>query len=133
MELNITRFFAEAAPKDYSASRAEIGENAGPDTWRAACDDSPDYMLLDTDEKREAFREFVGQMGAWDDEEIAAWSDIELNALCIQFISGDMRDAGLEAGASSLDWQAYKVGCENGTYSGRLYGVEDGEVFYSLD
>ena len=40
MQINITRFFNEACPRDYSASAAEIGENAGADTWRAACDDS---------------------------------------------------------------------------------------------
>lgn len=92
MEINITRFYNEAAPMDYSASVAEIGQDAGPSTWRAACEDAPDYNMLDTDEKRDAFRTFVKGFGAWTDEEIAAWSDIELNALFIQLVSGDMRN-----------------------------------------
>lgn len=36
MEINITTFFNNAAPMDYSASIAEIGDDAGPSTWRAA-------------------------------------------------------------------------------------------------
>ena len=92
MEINITRFFEEACPKDYSASVAEIGSNAGADTWSAACEDSADFMMLDTDEKREAFKDYVRGFGAWTDEEINAWSTIELNALFIQFVSGDIRE-----------------------------------------
>jgi hypothetical protein len=48
MQINITRFFNDAAPMDYSASVAEIGQNAGKDTWRAACDDASDWNMLDT-------------------------------------------------------------------------------------
>lgn len=92
MEINITRFYNEAAPMDYSASVAEIGRNAGNDTWQAAVEDSPDYNMLDTDDKRDAFRQHVRSFGAWSDEEIAAWTDIELNALFIQLVSGDMRN-----------------------------------------
>lgn len=92
MEIDITRFLAEAAPMDYSASVAEIGQNAGRDTWNAAIEDSPDFMMLDDDEKRDAFRAYVRGFGAWSDEEIAAWSDVELNALFIQIISGDIRN-----------------------------------------
>lgn len=109
MEIDITDFFNNAAPMDYSASVAEIGRNAGPDTWRAAVEDSPDHMMIDTDDKREAFRDYVRGFGAWDDAEIAAWSDVELNALFLQMISGDMRDADLKPGMSEEEWAAYEV------------------------
>lgn len=114
MELNITRFFNDACPMDYSASVAEIGANAGRDTWQAACDDSDDFMLLDDEEKREAFRVHVRCFGAWSDEEIAAWSDKELNALCIQMVSGEIRE------------------CEKPPHesSSRIYQTEDGQVYY---
>jgi hypothetical protein len=92
MEINITQFFNSACFKDYSASVAEIGNNAGADTWRAACDDSSYYMMLDTDEKQEAFKDYVRGFGAWTDEEINAWSSIEVNALFIQLVSGDIRE-----------------------------------------
>ncbi|WP_196301891.1 hypothetical protein, partial [Streptococcus pneumoniae] len=65
---------------------------AGRDTWRHAVEDAPDYNLLDTDDKRDEFRAHVKGFGAWSDEEIAAWSDVELNALFMQLISGDIRN-----------------------------------------
>lgn len=96
MEINITKFYREAAPMDYSASIAEIGADAGPATWHAACEDAPDYNLLSTDEARDAFRSHVKGFGAWSDEEIAAWSDVELDALFMQLISGDIRNNELD-------------------------------------
>ena len=92
MEIDITEFYQTACPKDYSASVAEIGKNAGADTWRAAIDDSMDYLMLDTDEKRDAFRQYIRGFGAWTHEEIQAWANIEINALFIQFVSGAMRN-----------------------------------------
>lgn len=135
MELNITAFFNAAAPMDYSASVAEIGRNAGPDTWRAACDDSADYPILNTDDKRDAFRDYVRDFGAWDDDEIAEWSDAELNALLIQMISGDMREpVGFELGpdATAEQWAEYEAQCEAGQCSGRLFRADDGAVYYYI-
>lgn len=106
-EINITRFYNEAAPMDYSASIAEIGSDAGPSTWRAALDDAPNYNMLDTDDKREAFRTYVKSFGAWEDEEIAAWSDLDLNALFIQMVSGDMREGNTDRLYVGDDMQAY--------------------------
>lgn len=122
MEINITRFFTEAAPRDYSASVAEIGSDAAADTWRAAMDDADDYNLLDTDEKRDAFRDHVKGFGAWEDSEIAAWSNQELNALCIQLIAGDIREA------EALNWDTERCG-------GRIcrpVDSTDGEAYYYL-
>lgn len=113
MEINITNFYCNACPRDYSASVAEIGRNAGADTWRAAMDDSADYPILDTAEKREAFKEYIQGFGAWDDTEIAAFTDTALNALCIQFVSGDIREYGLDN--------------ENG---GNLFSGVDGEIYF---
>jgi len=107
MEIDIPRFYTEAAPMDYSASIAEIGNYAGRTTWQAACDDAPDYNMLNTDDKREAFRTYVKSFGAWEDEEIAAWSEIELNALFIQFVSGDMRNNEAERIFVGDDKQVY--------------------------
>lgn len=113
MELNITRFFNEAA-----------------------CDDSEDYMILDDEEKREAFRAHVKGFGDWTDEEIAAWSDRELNALLLQMISGDIRESNLPDNIGqikwSLAWEEYYEQIGAGQVSGRLFEV-NGEVFYSID
>jgi hypothetical protein len=125
MELNITEFYNTAGMIDYSVSVAEIGVNAGTDTWQAACEDSPDYMILDNDDKREAFRQYVKGFGAWDDSEIAAWSDVELNALLLQIIAGDVRESCLSDGGS---WEEYYAQSEEGQVSGRLF--ENGEQVY---
>lgn len=133
MEIDISRLFnpGEFAPRDYSASVAEIGENAGRATWQAACNDSAEFMLLDTDEKREAMRDHVRGFGAWDADEIAAWSDLELNALFLQMVAGDMREADLDTDAP--DWDAYEAGAEAGRYSSRIgRGCDEKSVWYYL-
>lgn len=129
-EINITRFFKEAAPMDYSASVAEIGADAGPSTWRAACEDAPDFNFLDTEDLREDFREHVAEFGAWSRERIAAWTDVELNALFLQMVAGDMRDTGMDA--DSWDWAEYEKGAERGTWSGRIFRADSGDVYYYI-
>ena len=126
MDLNITKVFNAIAPRDYSASVAEIGASAG-----AAIDDSPDFMLLDTDDKREAFKRLVRGYGAWSDAEIAAWSDVELNALLLQMIAADMREGDLSAGVTAAGWARYLEASEAGEVSGAIF-VTDGEIYYFL-
>lgn len=133
MEVNITHFFNTAAPMDYSASVAEIGNDAGPATWAAAGDDSPDYMLLDDDAKRDAFKAHIAGFGAWSDEEVAAWTEVELNALFMQLISGDMREADIGPESTADDWIAYEERAHAGQISGNIFRATDGEVYYSLE
>jgi len=128
MELNITRFFNECAPMDYSASIAELGQSAGADTWRAANDDSAEYMLLDNEAKRDAFRSFVKSSGGWNADEISAWSDIELNALCIQWIAGDIRES-FYLDFKPIDWNAYK-NAENEIH--RIFKGIDNEIYFYI-
>jgi len=130
MELNITKFFHEAAPMDYSASVAEIGADAGRATWQAACDDAKDFPLLTTDEQREAFRAHVKGFGAWSADEIGAWSDTELNALCIQMIAGDIRETGMNTDV--FDWQEYEAQAHAGMIAGRMFRGDDGEVYFYI-
>lgn len=133
MELDITAFFNVANPIEYSASVAEIGNNAGSITWGNARE--ADFQILTTDEQREAFRAFVRESGGWDDEEIATWSDNELNALCIQWISGDMREpVGFELGPHTTDaqWADYERQCNAGQCSGRLYRGDDGQIYFYI-
>lgn len=138
MDIDITRFFREAAPMDYCASVAEIGWNASRDTWRAACDDAPDYAdLLDTEDKRDAFRAFVKGFGAWDDAEIHAWDRRQLTALFMQFVAGDIREACLddnppEESVESM-WQSYDERAHAGQCAGRIYRGDDGRVYFTLD
>lgn len=134
MEIEITKFFKEAAPMDYSASVAEIGDNAGQATWQAtwqaACEDAPDYNFLNTDDKRQEFRDYVEDFGAWDSGEIAAWSDVELNALFIQMVAGDIREADLDQ--ENPDWAQYGQDASDGRISGRMFPTDDGKVYYYI-
>ena len=131
MQINITKFYNEAAPINYSASVAEIGNNAGRDTWQAAKDDAGDWNMLDTDEKRQAFREWVKQSGGWDDEEINAWSNLELNALFVQWIAGDIREC-LEWDVDDV-WANYAELIDAGQVPSNLWRDDQGSVFFSLE
>ena len=131
MELIITKFFNEATPSYYSASRIELGDDAGAITWANAMDASEDYNLLDTDEKREAARAHFAAYGAWTEEEIAAWSDAELNAITLQDISAAIRDVpGMDQ--SSWDWAEYEKQAEAGQVSGALFRGDTGEIYFTL-
>lgn len=132
MQLDITDFFNDAEPMDYAASRMEIGQDAGEVTWRAAMNDSARWPLIDTDEKREAWRRYLRSMGAWDAREIRAFSDTELNALCIQFVAGDIRASGLKPGDSLGAWEEYHARVLDGSVTGNMYAGDDYHVYYNI-
>ena len=67
--------------------------------------------------------------GAWTDEEINAWTPTELNALFLQLVSGDIREAGIDTDAP--DWEAYEAGADEGQYSGNI-STDAGRVYYYL-
>lgn len=131
MEIDITNFFYSCAPIDFSASAFEIGQDAGRITWQAALEETRDTVLLSTDEEKEAFRNFIS--GFWSREEVDSWNDDELNALCIQFIAGEMREpVGFELGTDTTDeeWEEYARQAQEGLISGRLFRAGDRVFFY---
>ena len=131
MEIDITRFFNEADPFEFSASRAERGQNAGPETWANAKAEGAASPLLTTPTQLDALRSYVKEFGAGSEEEIAAWTAEECNALFIQLVSGDMREAGAEGvTVEEFDWAAYEKMCES--HGGNFYRGDDGRVYYSL-
>jgi hypothetical protein len=129
VEINITKFFNESCPRDYSASMCELGNGAADITWRAAVDDSEDWMFLDDDDKRDQFRVFVRSSGGWSDDEIAAWSNIELNALLLQWIAGDIRE-GLEWDCNDV-WANYQEMSEAGQVNSNLCRADDGQIYWT--
>ena len=130
MEIDITSFFNSANPCDYSASRFELGDNAGRITWQNALE--ADSGLLDSPEKLEAFRDHVRGFGAWDDAEIAAWDRRECEALFVQMISGGMREAGLHSAMAEEDWQEYEACAQAGEIPSNLFRGDDGRVYYYI-
>lgn len=134
-ELDITAFFnsPDFRPSYYSSSCAELGHDAGYITWQNSVDRSEEIDLLLTDDNREIFRQYIAGFGAWTDSEIKAWTNVELNALLIQMISGDIREAGLNT--VNPNWEDYAKGAESGQYSGRIYGGPlsvDGRIYYCI-
>ena len=90
-EIDVTPLFASPGfdPWDCSNSCANLGQDAGELTWRASQRAASTLVL--TEEQKEAFREFVRSSGGWTRDEIEAWPDAKLTALCVQWVSGDIR------------------------------------------
>lgn len=115
---------------DYSTSVAEIGANAGQDTWEAAKEDAGFFQFLDTQEKVDAFKAFVLDSGGWSKEEISAWSVRELNALFLQWVAGDIREC-LEWDVDDV-WANYEEMSQAGTVPSRLFRTESGNVYFDI-
>ncbi len=82
-------------------------------------------MISSTITSRDEARAWLKDFGAWDEDEIAAWSDTELNALVVQFIAGDIREMDMFDTT-----EEYQEACERGTCSGRLYPGRNGEWYF---
>lgn len=133
MELDITPYFsAQITPCELSGSVAELGVRAGEITWSASCAASADLMILDDDEKREAFRSWVEQSGGWDAEEIAQWSDVELNALLLQWISGDLREMGVHEGDEAIEWATIEEQQADGAIPSNICRGVGGTILFCL-
>lgn len=97
MEINVTSIVTahlDGNPPAHlcSGSRAELGENAGQITWgnsRQLAGNLPGF--LETPDELEAVRDHIRTLGAWDDEEIAAFSDSDLRAFIVQEVMADIR------------------------------------------
>lgn len=78
-----------------------------------------------TPEQQSELRDWIRGFGAWDDEELAAMSDQETNALLLQFIAGDIREQ--EHFDTIEEWEA---ACESGQCSGALCQGDGGRWYY---
>ena len=129
MDIDVSKFVRDACPRDFSASVAEIGKSAGADTWRAAMEEAEDTAMLKTAEELQAMRGFALSSGGWNEEEVNAWSAHELNALFIQWIAGDLRELGLDEGASWADVRELQ---KEGQGPSNLFEGDDGSIYFSL-
>jgi hypothetical protein len=130
MEIDITEFFNSAEPYEFSASIAERGPNAGPETWRNALEEGERAPLLTTPDQLDALRDHMRGYGAWKREEIDAWSPAECNALFIQLISGDMRQADIDGvRVEDVDLIEYEKFCED---NGGSLTISGDRAYYYL-
>ncbi len=134
MEINITKYFEFAEHAYISGSAFELGENAAHITWNNAKQAVAEFNMLDTEEKLQDMRDYARETGGWNAEEIAAWSDVELNALFNQLVSGEVRQ--IEDLCSDedgeIDWKEYERLANKGTLSGSLYRGDDKQIYYYL-
>ena len=133
MEINITAFFRDADHFEYSHSIAEGGPNAAENTWHASL--HSEFTLLNSYDEREEARDWFGTFGAWDDEEQAAWTETELNALLVQWIAGDIREAEslcTDEETGEINWEAYEELQHLGTVSANMFKGVDGEIYYTI-
>ncbi len=91
MEINVTRIMEDHDLESYSDSVFNSGlSNIGQVTWRNACQAIEDLdEPLVTEAQQDDLRDWIGDFGAWSSEEIAAMSDVETQALLLQFVAGD--------------------------------------------
>ena len=132
-EIDCTPLFASPGfdPWNCCNSAANLGQNAGKLTWQASQRAAAALTLAE--EQKEAFRDFVRSSGGWDDDEIEAWPDADLTALCVQWISGDVREGfgdDLPDDPAEWDWADYNERAERESVSSALY-LHDGKLFWS--
>jgi hypothetical protein len=87
--------------------------------------------LLDTEDKLEAMRDFARSSGGWTREEIAAWSAEEVNALFLQWVAGDVRQAGADS-LDEIDWEEYEEMAMEGRIPSNLSKGDDGQISFYL-
>lgn len=126
----------------YSASQAELGEDAGSITWENCRRDGTARLrdLTDAhtgwDDLHDQIREYAKSFGAWDEKDIDTWSQTDLHAFLLQDIAAAVREwdslDGTDDGWDG-DWKEYQAECEKGSMSGRLsLGDNGSDVYYSI-
>jgi hypothetical protein len=128
MELDITHMVEQSDDMaTLSGSAAEWGQNAGQFTWNNSKNYGMIHPLLKTDADRDEARKYFAEFGAWTREEIAAWSEDELQGIVCQEIAANIRE--MDVADSYEDYQALS---EAGTLSGRIYRGDDGRWYFYL-
>ena len=133
--IDVSRIIADVDPFDLSASVAERGCNAGPETWTNAKAEVESRPLITNPDERESVRDYFGEFGAWDDVERAAWSAADIDALTLQYAAGDLRE--LQSlypgdGLAGVDWEAAEEGMREGRVSGTLFPGDDGRLYVCM-
>ncbi len=128
MEIDVTHMVNDSDEMfNLSGSQLEHGKNAARITWGNSMAYAKKHPLLATDEMRDAARDHFGEYGAWTREEIAAWSDDELEAITTQDVAAAIREMDV-----AEDYADYVRLCEEGTLSSRLYKGDNDRWYFFL-
>ena len=102
------------------------------DAWGAALSFASMHPVLNHREDIAAMRTHLLGYGAWEGEEIANMTAIELTALLVQLIAGDMHEGGLHAESTEEDWAKYEEDGIAGRVPSNLFRGDDGRFYYDL-
>ena len=128
MEIDVTHMVENANQmSELSGSQMEHGRDAGSITWNNALEYGREQPLLTTDEERDAAREHFVHYGAWSREEIAAWSEDELQGIMCQDVAAAIREM-----EHYPDPDEYREARERGECSGDLYQGDSGRWYFYL-
>ena len=130
MEVNVTCLIDSIDPAELSASVAERGKNAGPETWTNSKDAARKAKLRFD---RDAARAFFADFGAWSRAELDYMPDSEISALVLQYAAGNLRelqDLCPGDGLGNIDWAEAERLAEAGTVSGTLYAAGNDLMIY---
>jgi len=120
MEINITELI-DIDLMQFSASPAEIGQNAGRITWENAL--KSDICLIKNKEELRTCKDYLKEFGAWEESEIEEWGLNETNALILQMVSGDLREyLRYEKTEGFSEW--------NENFGGRIGKSKDNKNYY---
>lgn len=116
MEINVTAFVKSELIEnenatDYSCSQMERGSYAGEGSYNHAKEQTEDFCIVN-DETRTAIIDYFEGFGAWERDEMEAWTTEELNGLCLQYLAGEYKEWG--------------IGEEDST----IFETEDGEYYF---
>lgn len=100
------------------------------DAWGAAQSFASKHPVLNSPHALAAMRAHLLGCGAWEGEEIANMTAIELTALLVQLIAGDMHESGLHAGSTEGDWAKYEEDGVAGRVPWNLFRGDDGRFYY---
>lgn len=135
-EIEITALVTDTdspfVPFDMSNNRATLGDDAGRLTWQASKECGESIDLLNSPERIEAWKDWVRSSGGWNQEEIDAMPHADLNALLLQWIAGDIREAFGDADCADWDWTKYREDSEAGRISSTLFITEDDRIYFSI-
>jgi hypothetical protein len=130
VEIDVTFLLDEDCGR-FSGPIAELGDNAGRITWNNAMEAARSGVITLTPEQIQELKDYFGEFGAWDDEERAAWTDVETIALLIQMVAGDLREIESQFWDDTkwcIDWEAYEAD-DSGQIQHNLF-FADGRVYY---
>lgn len=99
IKANVSLMFESIEPWDVSNSEANLGSNAGSQTWGNALkvgENHTAWLTSDLGAAVEGMRHWARETGAWEEEEIGGWSDVECLASFAQNIASELRDLGAD-------------------------------------